>query len=202
MKKIALAVGAATLALSVMTAPVALAQETGPGSNACSKARIAEAEALKDLRAAERDRNRFRDAAKDGQVLTITLGGLTLTADAIGGINDAERAALDSLNGQVDRLERKLAEAVEKRKDKCDDPAPTTPPTTTTVPPTTVVDDPDVDCTEVSDARAQEILNADRNDPNNLDEDNDGVACEEEVVVKRDVVVAPSGGVATGGGPA
>jgi hypothetical protein len=64
--------------------------------------------------------------------------------------------------------------------------------------------DNDVDCDEVSDARAQEILDADRSDPNNLDTDNDGVACEEDILLNPPpaVVVVPNGGVATGGGPA
>jgi hypothetical protein len=66
------------------------------------------------------------------------------------------------------------------------------------------VPDNDVDCDEVSDARAQGILDADRSDPNNLDTDNDGVACEEDILLNPPptVVVVPNGGVATGGGPA
>lgn len=92
-----------------------------------------------------------------------------------------------------------------KVKAACDTTPPTTtpPPPTTTVPPTTTpAPDDDVDCDEVSDKRAQEILDADKSDPNNLDEDGDGVACEEDVTIVRDRVVVPSGGVNTGGGPA
>lgn len=65
--------------------------------------------------------------------------------------------------------------------------------------------DNDVDCDEVSDDEAQRILNADRSDPNNLDTDNDGVACEEDAALNPPPtvnVVVPQGGVATGGGPA
>lgn len=59
----------------------------------------------------------------------------------------------------------------------CDEtPAPTTPPATTPPPA-----DDDIDCGEVTDERAQEILDADETDPHGLDVDNDGVACEDEV---------------------
>lgn len=67
------------------------------------------------------------------------------------------------------------------------------------------VPNPDVDCGEVSDAEAQRILDADRSDPNNLDTDNDGIACEDDEVLNPPpsvTVVVPRGGVATGGGPA
>lgn len=37
----------------------------------------------------------------------------------------------------------------------------------------------DVDCSEVTQARAQQILNANTNDPFDLDRDNDGTACDE-----------------------
>jgi hypothetical protein len=51
----------------------------------------------------------------------------------------------------------------------------------------------------VSDAEAQKILDSDLSDPHNLDYDDDGLACEEG---DGGSVVTPSGGVATGGGPA
>lgn len=75
---------------------------------------------------------------------------------------------------------------------------------------TPAVPDTDVDCDEVSPEEAQRILNADRSDPNNLDQDNDGIACEVDEILPDDDngvtvnnnVAVPSGGVATGGGPA
>ncbi len=38
---------------------------------------------------------------------------------------------------------------------------------------------PDVDCPEISQAEAQAVLDADPSDPNNLDADDDGEACED-----------------------
>ena len=111
---------------------------------------------------------------------------------------DAARDALNTDSRRLVDLRAELAAAVKDRDKACDEPDPTPTPTPTTTP-TTPPPDNDVDCTEVSDARAQEILNADRSDPNNLDEDNDGVACEDDVIIDRDVVVVPNGGVNTGG---
>jgi len=196
MNRTALLAGA-VLALSVLTASPALAQDD---SNACDKARIAEGNALTDLRSAKDDRERVRLAAEARDATTITVGDITVVIDGEVKISGAERVGLDALKGRIDRLDRKYVDAVEKRKDKCDDPAPTS--TVTTTPATPAPDD-DVDCDEVSDEEAQRILDADRNDPNDLDSDDDGVACEEDVIVGNDdEVVIPSGGVNTGGGPA
>jgi hypothetical protein len=189
-----LLVAAAVLATAVMTAPAALAEDTGPDTSACAKARIAEGEALAAFRTAEKAEKDFRNAAKDGT-------GAVEGTDKVTGISQDEQTKLDALAGTSLRLDEALDKAVDKRKDKCDEPDPTTTPAT----PTTVIDDPDVDCDEVTASRAQEILDADRADPNNLDTDNDGVACEEDVVLNPPPtvnVVVPNGGVATGGGPA
>ncbi|MFC5065257.1 hypothetical protein [Actinomycetospora atypica] len=60
----------------------------------------------------------------------------------------------------------------------------------------------DVDCPEVSYERAQQILAEDSSDPNNLDGDNDGEACEDNPrdydTVTADYEGYPQGGVATG----
>lgn len=53
----------------------------------------------------------------------------------------------------------------------------------------------DVDCDEVTRAEAQRILNLDLSDPNNLDVDGDGIACEVDQVR---VVPRTSSGVDTG----
>lgn len=60
----------------------------------------------------------------------------------------------------------------------------------------------DINCPEVSYERAQQILAEDSSDPNNLDGDNDGEACEdnprEYETVSADYDGYPQGGVATG----
>ncbi len=84
-------------------------------------------------------------------------------------------------------------------------PAPTTPPVTTTPAPTATpaptlpLAVEDINCDDVTDAEAQVILDADPSDPNLLDGDNDGNACDDEDGNFSAVGVAPRGGVATGG---
>ncbi len=60
----------------------------------------------------------------------------------------------------------------------------------------------DINCDEVSYDQAQQILAEDRSDPNNLDGDNDGEACEDNPrgyeTVAADYDGYPQGGVATG----
>ena len=60
----------------------------------------------------------------------------------------------------------------------------------------------DINCDEVSGDQAQQILAEDRSDPNNLDGDNDGEACEDNPrdyeTVSADYDGYPQGGVATG----
>ena len=126
------------------------------------------------------------------------LGPLRAAVDTAREARDAARDALNTDSRRLVDLRAALAAAVTARDKACDEPDPTPTPTPTTTP-TTPPPDNDVDCTEVSDARAQEILDADRSDPNNLDEDNDGVACEDDVIINRDVVIVPNGGVNTGG---
>nr|WP_246326563.1 excalibur calcium-binding domain-containing protein [Actinomycetospora corticicola] len=60
----------------------------------------------------------------------------------------------------------------------------------------------DINCDEVTGDQAQAIYEADRSDPNNLDGDNDGIACEDNPrdyeTVTADYDGYPQGGVATG----
>lgn len=183
------ALGLAVAVLPVLGASPAFAADTGPDTNACKKAKVAEAELVVALDVAVKaERTVRRDSkATDGPE------GEKQTTLELGLITEAERV--------VKRTEKKLADARDKVAEKCAEPTPEPTPTTTPATPTTPANE-DVDCDEVTDARAQEILDADRNDPHNLDDDNDGVACEEEEVLVADndsVVVAPSGGVNTGG---
>lgn len=105
----------------------------------------------------------------------------------------------------------------EARDDACKPPATTTPTTTSTTPttsssaPTTATSVPpsptkgpfpanadltDLDCNEFATQRdAQEALDGDQADPNKLDGDGDGIACESGGQVQ----VRPQGGVDTGG---
>lgn len=200
-KLLTAALGLAVAVLPVLAASPAFAADAGPDTRACENAKVAEAEALTKLRDAKDDRQRFKLAAETTQALEVTIGKLTVTTDGVVEVSAQEKSDLAGLANQVDRLEKKRDEAVEKREEKCADPEPEPTPTPTPTPTTTPPVDNDVDCDEVSDARAQEILDADRNDPNNLDDDNDGVACEEEeaLVADNDVVVTPGGGVNTGG---
>jgi hypothetical protein len=71
----------------------------------------------------------------------------------------------------------------------------------TTTPPTPTAP-ADVDCGDVSDSEAQRLLDADPVAHGDLDADKDGIACEDELPLGGNPVVTPSGGVATGGGPA
>jgi hypothetical protein len=210
-KRIALLAGA-VLALSLVTAPAALAADNE--TKACKDARVAEAKALTELRDAKDERQRVKLSAElkvelgaDGKPDpdkipgSITIGGLSVEFDGLAKVSAKEQAGLDVGAKEIDRAQRDYDKAVEKRKDKCDGDDVET---TTTPPPTTVVEDNDVDCDEVSDEEAQRILDADRNDPNDLDQDNDNIACEDDEILPAndDEVVVPNGGVATGGGPA
>ena len=64
--------------------------------------------------------------------------------------------------------------------------------------------DDDRDCADfASQADAQAVLDADLTDPEGLDADLDGIACEDHFGgAGQQVQVHPSGGVDTGGGPA
>lgn len=140
-----------------------------------------------------------KDALKDLQEDAVPNGDQRDLIDAARSLVNLRVDELNTDSKRLANLRVDLKAAIADRDEACDeDPEPT--PTTTPAPTTTPPVDNDVDCAEVSDARAQEILDADRNDPHNLDDDNDGVACEEEtVIVNNDVVVTPSGGVNTGG---
>jgi hypothetical protein len=84
-------------------------------------------------------------------------------------------------------------------------PEPTPEPTPTpTTPPVVAPHGDDKDCKDfATQAAAQAVLDADRSDPNRLDADHDGYACETKFGDKpsgSQVKVKPVGGVATGGG--
>lgn len=156
--------------------------------------RVEENKALDAAREAFKVAQDAVTAAKDDGVVGDALKALEKTRDDAKVLRDAAKDALDTDSKRLAELRVLLEAAISDRDEACSEPT-TTPPTPT--PPA----DADVDCDEVTDARAQEILDADRNDPHNLDDDNDGVACEEEevLVADNDVVVTPSGGVNTGG---
>jgi hypothetical protein len=219
-KKTVLALGAA-LVLSVVTAPAALAQDTSPSCDEAKKVvvdlqadiddtaakehvkELADLAAAKDARgAAKAEVERLERLIKEATdpVEIDRLNGLLAPAkDAL----VARRTDVDKAQERLDResdrlvgLRTRLTAAITERDRVCGGvtTTPTTPPA-----------DNDVDCGEVTDTEAQRILDADKSDPNRLDVDGDGIACEDEFTLNpptNDVVVTPSGGVATGGGPA
>ncbi|MCX6464321.1 MAG: excalibur calcium-binding domain-containing protein [Pseudonocardiales bacterium] len=80
----------------------------------------------------------------------------------------------------------------------------TTSPTTSGAPAAGTPATGDRDCPDfATQALAQAALNADPTDPERLDADDDGIACEDHFGTEgRQVSVVPVGGVATGGRPA
>ena len=149
------------------------------------------------LEAAQAALNAAQDALRNAAE-GADLGPLRAAVDTAREARDAARNALNTDSRRLADLRAELAASVKARDEACDDTPPTTTPAPTPAP-TSPPAAEDVDCDEVSDERAQEILDADKSDPHNLDDDNDGIACEEEVIVQRDVVVVPNGGVNTGG---
>lgn len=137
----------------------------------------------------------LRDAAPG-----VDLGPLRAAVDTAREARDAARNALNTDSRRLVDVRAELKVAVDVR-DKACAPDPTPTPTPTPAPTTTPAPADDVDCDEVSDREAQAILDRDKNDPHDLDTDGDGVACEEQIAPKRDVVRIPVGGVQTGGGP-
>jgi hypothetical protein len=206
MKKIALTVGA-VLALSLGMAPAALADDRDCTRAQREVARVelrlaglvteernAERAALEAAQAAlNTAQNALRNAAPG-----VDLGPLQAAVDTAREARDAAREVLNTDSRRLVDLRAELAAAIATRDKACDDTPPTTTPPTP-APTTTPAPADDVDCDEVSDARAQEILDADKSDPHNLDVDNDGVACEVELDVNPKPVFVPSGGVNTGG---
>jgi hypothetical protein len=91
--------------------------------------------------------------------------------------------------------------ALAKVDEACKAPVVTTtvtpPPVTTTVTPPPTLTPGDIDCDDVSFAEAQRILKADPKDPNGLDFDRNGIACD-----APSHVPGGTGSVETGGGPA
>lgn len=251
MKKTVLAIGAA-VALSVLTAPAAFAQEPAD----CGAANVALQTAKTELDKAKADDEKAEKAKDaddafdradrdlrraDRRLIAAKAAIENLGEDGKDPVDgtEAEKAELKSAQKDLDQAtkerdrarkqaDKENADQLQRKADRTDaaelqkrlDAAQedvnrlcggvTTTPTT----PTTPADPSDVDCDEVSDDEAQRILNADRSDPNNLDQDGDGVACEvDEILPESDNdngdgdvtvnnnVAVPQGGVSTGVGP-
>lgn len=225
------AVTAAVLAMFVMTAPVAWAQDDDP---TCDEAKTAVADLEKRLAAAAADESvKERDAVeaakqavKDARVARDAAqkahdDGGTPTPDEVAALQ-AAKDALTARKAELVKAEAKLAadgpkvaglraqvELAIAARDKACAPATTTP--------APQPDPAELDCGDfpLADGRtAQQVLDADQDDPHQLDEDGDLVACEADDPAANppatpapapDVnveVVVPQGGVATGGGPA
>jgi hypothetical protein len=201
------ALGLAVAALPVLGLGVAAADDDS-GCDAAktkvSRVEVRLASAITAERTAEKAAvDKAKGALEDAQALLDKATGDAVPAaraarDAAKGALDAAKDALNTDSKRLADLRVELKTAQTERDKACDDDQA---PSTTPAPTTTPAADNDVDCSEVSDARAQEILDADRSDPNNLDDDHDGVACEEDVTIVHDrEVVTPSGGVQTDGG--
>lgn len=136
------------------------------------------------------------------KITVALLGQILADPQAGGGAKTEVQQAIDALKAEAD-LKANIKAAIEL-KDRVCAPVTTTvtpPPATTTVPPvtTTVVPPPfkDIDCDDVTFAEAQRILKADPTDPNLIDTNGNGIACEAPVNVP-----GGTGSVETGGGPA
>jgi hypothetical protein len=174
----------------------------------------------RELRDAQRRLERAEDAIANPDP-----GGVDGTAEERRELDSAQKAVRQATDERdrarkqadkenADQLQRKAdrtdADELKKAVDEAQDDVNRLCGGVTTTPPAD--DDPaDVDCDEVGASEAQRILDADRSDPNDLDADGDGVACEvDEILPDTDNdgvtinnnVATPSGGVATGGGPA
>lgn len=233
MKKTVLVLSAA-VALSVLTAPFALAQDdTSCGvakdnvtklekkrDDAAAQERVDEkaavkkakddrdaAKATRDARQANLDKLKKESPENDAAIKSAEVA-LQAAEDAL----TARKADLEKAekkqgeeSSKVAGLRAQVEAAIEERDDACD--ATTTTPTPTPTP----EPENDVDCDEVDASEAQRILDADRSDPNNLDQDKDGLACEvDEILPEPDNdggvtvnnnVATPSGGISTGVGP-
>lgn len=242
----------AVLALSLLTAPVAFAQEPtdcGAATSALTSAQSAHSDAVADdekAKTAKDADDAFDDADRE---LRQANNRLQRAEDAIAdrGPVNGDRASQEPADGtpaekkelksakqavkdateernkartkadkeDANQLQRKAdrtdADELKKAVDEAQDDVNRLCGGVTTTPPAD--DDPaDVDCDEVDAAEAQRILDADRSDPNNLDQDGDGLACEvDEILPDPDNggsvsdggsdVVTPTGGIATGVGP-
>jgi len=242
LKKTVLALGAA-VALSVLTAPAAFAQEPadcGAANVALQTAKTDHDKAVADDEKAQKAEDADRDLRRAEDRLVAAERELQRAIAADNSANpplteDSERTkiakkrvaeATDDRADAQKKADKENAAQLQRKADRTDvaelqkrldaaqaDVNRLCGGVTTT--PSTPVPDDDVDCDEVSDDEAQRILDADRSDPNNLDQDNDGIACEvDEILPESDNddsdgdvtvnnnVAVPSGGVATGGGPA
>lgn len=112
-------------------------------------------------------------------------------------VTTADKLIID-LKAKLATAEANLKVGIELKDKVCAPPVVTT---TATPPPvtTTVVPPPfkDIDCDDVTFAEAQRILKADPTDPNLIDTNGNGIACEAPVNVP-----GGTGSVETGGGPA
>lgn len=236
MKKLALTAGA-VLALSVLTAPAAFAAEPadcGAATAALTTAQnehrdaVADDEKAEKAKDADRDfdradrdfdraKKRLDDALKanddnqnntpeqDAEIASAQKNFDQATRERDRARDKADKENADQLQRAADRTD---ADELKKAVDEAQDDVNRLCGGVTTTPP---ADDPaDVDCDEVSASEAQRILDGDRNDPNDLDADGDGIACEVDeildppadnpVTINNNVAV-PQGGVSTGVGP-
>ena len=220
MKKTVLVLSAA-VALSVLAAPSALAQDRKPVEITAEKACGVVTLTFKNPAATT---HVFRWNAVAGKKVTdkgSRTGTVTVRANKT--VKETIKFAEDEFKGEAAVTVAVIAgpdSDIQKSLDvypvgtnceKGSKPTETPDPTPTPTP----KPEQDIDCDEVSGPEAQRILDADRSDPNNLDNDHDGIACDVDevpvpgdpapadpgVVVNNNVAV-PSGGVATGGGPA
>jgi hypothetical protein len=202
-------VAAATL---LLPAGVAVAQDpTGPGTVACQEANGAVITA-KGVLAAKADELGVKSAALADAELN--LGRAVDSAKPyFQKLVDDLTPLVAALKVEVPNLQEALDAATAAANEACatdgQPPASPSPSAEPSSPPAAPVDD--VDCADVPQARAQEILDADRSDPNKLDGDHDGTACEvdegedtvdltipEAAPSTSQVSVLPQGGVDTG----
>lgn len=182
-------------ALFALPAAIAHAQ---PGSADCTRAKGVLATALAKVVTF--------DSTDPGDVYTNVPGD---GAPAVGDITPAtlEQILADPDLGSGAAAEVKAALAAFTARDKaCDEDTPptTTPPTTTPAP------DADLDCGDFpldNGQSAQDVLDDNSSDPNNLDVDGNGKACDNgddnkavDVDISKQVRNYPRGGVSTGGG--
>ena len=207
-----LAIAGAVMALSVSFAPAAFAQD----SQDCDTARTAYDEAVAALKAratelgvADGDFNRLRvdieDKGRDGVIDEAESAELLRDPVVLRIATDFQQSDLNLIQ-DLARTSNDLL--------RCDDDeAPPTGgagETTTTAPPTTAAapvkqlppgNPKDLrDCEDYpNQAAAQAVFDRDETDPNDLDADGDGIACE-DFFADDDTADAPVGGIETGDG--
>lgn len=228
----AVAVGAALavalIAAFFISAPVALAQTTGPDTSECEEATTALATVQGDLDAllASTDVTnlpaiRQNITALQGQIpaaeqavaAAVALDNLVnppLVADSSATV--AVKQALTTLSNQIAASEGLIAsteaavaaaradvEAAIVVRDTACEPAATPTPTPTPTPTSTPAPAGDLDCADfATQTAAQAELIRNPSDPHRLDLDLDGLACEIDDAEYSQVGTVPTGGIATG----